>query len=118
MLQDEARMTPRASDLERARAAYAERSWLAAHEGFVGADRTLKRLSLITAGEVCEPVIVQADAPMVPGSATLRDVLAILLARGADNVRVTDAEGATLGGLTLAAVRKLAVTVEPRESVA
>jgi osmoprotectant transport system ATP-binding protein len=79
---------------------------------FVGADRALKRLALITAGEVCEPVIVQADTPMVPGSTTLRDVLAILLARGADNVHVKDAEGATLGGLTLAAIRKLAVTVE------
>jgi osmoprotectant transport system ATP-binding protein len=79
---------------------------------FVGADRALKRLSLITAGEVCEPVIVQADTPVVPGSTTLRDVLAILLARGADNVHVKDAEGATLGGLTLAAIRKLAVTVE------
>ncbi|WP_046869409.1 ABC transporter ATP-binding protein [Microvirga massiliensis] len=83
---------------------------------FVGADRALKRLSLITAREVCEPVTVHSDTPTVAGSATLRDVLAALLACGADSVQVRDGNGAMLGELTLAAIRRLAVTVEPQDA--
>jgi DNA-binding CsgD family transcriptional regulator len=38
LLQDDVRMSRLKSDLERARAAYAERSWLEAYEAFAGAD--------------------------------------------------------------------------------
>jgi osmoprotectant transport system ATP-binding protein len=75
---------------------------------FVGADRALKRLALVTAGEAAAPGPLPDGAPAVAGGATLRDALAFLLARRADRAIVLDGEGRPLGTLTLAAIRELA----------
>jgi osmoprotectant transport system ATP-binding protein len=74
--------------------------------GFVGADRALKRLVLVTAGEAAAPGPLPDDAPTVAEGATLRDALALLLARRADRAVVRDGEGRPLGTLTLAAIRE------------
>ena len=44
---------------------------------FVGADRALKRLALVTAGEAADPAPPAADVPMVPSTMSLHDVLAV-----------------------------------------
>ena len=76
---------------------------------FVGADRALKRLSLVTAGEVCSAAVLGPDAPVLQDSTSLRDALSILLTSGTDAARVVDAQGAERGALTLAAIRDRAV---------
>ena len=44
-------------------------------------------------------------SPRVASVTTLRDALSILLTEGADAAAVVDADGASLGSLTLAAIR-------------
>ncbi len=85
---------------------------------FVGADRALKRLSLVTAGEAFEADLKGGNAPAVPRSVSLRDALAIMLQHGADMVRVTDEEEHAIGVLTLARIRERATQAEPQASVA
>jgi osmoprotectant transport system ATP-binding protein len=75
---------------------------------FVGADRALKRLALITAGAAAEPRPAPEGAPTIGEEASLRDVLALLLAQNADAARVVDAAGRLRGALTLAAIRRAA----------
>ncbi|HJW78617.1 MAG: ABC transporter ATP-binding protein [Microvirga sp.] len=75
---------------------------------FVGADRALKRLALITAGAAAERRPAPEAAPTIGEEASLRDVLALLLAQNADAARVVDAAGRPKGGLTLAAIRRAA----------
>ncbi len=75
---------------------------------FVGADRALKRLSLVTAGELCEAGVPLASAPAVPRSASLRDALATMLEHGIDAVRVVNEAGQTVGVLNLERVRQRA----------
>jgi osmoprotectant transport system ATP-binding protein len=75
---------------------------------FVGADRALKRLALITAGAAAEPGPASEGAPTIGEEASLRDVLALLLAQNADAARVVDAAGRPKGALTLAAIRRAA----------
>ncbi|HVL21753.1 MAG TPA: ABC transporter ATP-binding protein [Amaricoccus sp.] len=75
---------------------------------FVGADRALKRLALITAGAAAEPGPASEGAPTIGEEASLRDVLALLLAQNADAARVVDATGRPKGALTLAAIRRAA----------
>ncbi|MBS0393731.1 MAG: ABC transporter ATP-binding protein [Proteobacteria bacterium] len=65
------------------------------------ADRSLKLLSLVSAGEAAEPGA--GDGPTVPASASLRDVLAELIWRGAEAATVV-ADGRPAGRLTLAAI--------------
>jgi osmoprotectant transport system ATP-binding protein len=73
---------------------------------FVGADRALKRLALVTAGEVASAdVATTAASPAVAASTSLRDALGVLLLSGADAASVTDDSGAVVGRLTLAAIR-------------
>ena len=67
---------------------------------FVGADRALKRLALTTAGEAASPGDAPPGSPVVDRSTSLRDVLSLLLASGADTVIVRGA-----GIVTLAAIR-------------
>ncbi len=85
---------------------------------FVGADRALKRLSLVTAGEAFEANLTGGSAPAVPRSVSLRDALAIMLQHGTDMVRVTDEEEHAIGVLTLARIRERATQAEPQASVA
>jgi osmoprotectant transport system ATP-binding protein len=73
---------------------------------FVGADRALKRLTLLSAGEAASPGPPPNGAPAVAETASLREVLAVLLARRADAALVVDGEGRPVGTLTLAALRE------------
>ena len=66
------------------------------------ADRALRLLSLITAGEAALPGA--SDGPAVAPTASLRDALSELLWRGADSARVVDADGTVRGRLTVAAI--------------
>jgi osmoprotectant transport system ATP-binding protein len=75
---------------------------------FVGADRALKRLALITAGAAAISASATPGAPAVLPSASLRDVLSVLLASGADTAAVTGADGAPHGSISLAAIRERA----------
>jgi osmoprotectant transport system ATP-binding protein len=68
-------------------------------------DRALRLLSLTTAGETAAAGLV--DGPAVPASASLRDVLADLVWRGATAVNVADADGQPIGHLTLGAILAL-----------
>ena len=72
---------------------------------FLGIDRGLKRLALVTAGEAAGPSPAPAGSPRVASVTTLRDALSILLTEGADAAAVVGADGASLGSLTLAAIR-------------
>ena len=66
------------------------------------ADRSLKLLSLVTAGEAAEPG--PTDGPAVPAAASLRDVLAELLWSGATSAQVEQADGTSAGRVTLAGI--------------
>jgi osmoprotectant transport system ATP-binding protein len=66
------------------------------------ADRAMRLLSLVTAGEAALPGA--SDGPVVPPGASLREVLSELLWRGADSARVVEADGTVRGRLTVAAI--------------
>jgi len=66
------------------------------------ADRAMRLLSLVTAGEVALPGT--SDGPAVPPTATLREVLSELLWSGAESARVVEADGTVRGRLTVAAI--------------
>ena len=66
------------------------------------ADRAMRLLSLVTAGEVALPG--SSDGPAVPPTASLREVLSELLWSGADSARVVEADGTVRGRLTVAAI--------------
>jgi len=72
---------------------------------FVGADRALKRLALVTAGEAADPAPPAADVPMVPSTMSLHDVLSVLLASHAEMVAVKDPDGSVRGTVSLSAIR-------------
>jgi osmoprotectant transport system ATP-binding protein len=75
---------------------------------FVGADRALKRLTLTTAGDAATPIPAGPGAPVVSAATSLRDVLSLLLACGADAAAVVDAVGAPFGAISLATIRERA----------
>jgi osmoprotectant transport system ATP-binding protein len=85
---------------------------------FVGTDRALKRLSLVTAAEACEAGAATENTPRVPHSASLRDALAIMLGQGVDAVQVANERGQGIGVLTLARIRDRATKGGPQVSVA
>ena len=66
------------------------------------AERAMRLLSLVTAGEAALPGT--SDGPAVPPTASLREVLSELLWSGADSARVVDAEGRVRGRLTVNAI--------------
>jgi len=66
------------------------------------ADRAMRLLSLVTAGEAALPGA--SEGPPVPPTATLREVLSELLWSGADSARVVEADGTVRGRLTVAAI--------------
>jgi osmoprotectant transport system ATP-binding protein len=78
---------------------------------FVGADRALKRLALITAGAAAVAASAPPGAPAVLPATSLRDVLSALLASGADSAAVIGADGAAHGSISLAAIRERASAV-------
>jgi osmoprotectant transport system ATP-binding protein len=77
---------------------------------FVGADRALKRLALVTAGAAAESAPAPAGAPVVEATTSLRDVLSVLLASGADVAAVRHA-GGTRGSVSLGLIRARATAV-------
>jgi osmoprotectant transport system ATP-binding protein len=67
---------------------------------FVGADRALKALSLRTLAEL--PLQTAHDgAPSLPGSTTLRDALALLIAERRETLNVTADGGEAIGSVAL-----------------
>jgi osmoprotectant transport system ATP-binding protein len=66
------------------------------------ADRAMRLLALIPAGEAALPGA--GEGPAVASSATLRDVLCELVWRGVDSVGVVDPDGTPRGRLTVAAI--------------
>jgi osmoprotectant transport system ATP-binding protein len=71
---------------------------------FVGADRALRRLSLVRAMEAVEPGEA-ADGFALPGSLSVREVLSALLAAGRDTATIRADDGTALGQITLAGIR-------------
>src|SRR5437016_2246478 len=74
-------------------------------ESFVGADRALKRLSLLAVDGYANHEPPPADAPHIARSGNLRDALSSLLSAEASRGAVVDANGAVTGTLTLDAIR-------------
>ena len=71
---------------------------------FVGADRALRRLSLVQARDAIEPGVADGGLTL-PGSLSVREVLSALLAEGHDAATITDEDRTALGRITLAAIR-------------
>jgi osmoprotectant transport system ATP-binding protein len=71
---------------------------------FVGADRALRRLSLVRARDAVEPGGA-ASGLSLQGSLSVREVLSALLAEGRDAATIVDQAGQPLGQITLAAIR-------------
>jgi osmoprotectant transport system ATP-binding protein len=65
-------------------------------EAFVGSDRALKRLALVSAASAAEMVPGARPAHSIAGDATLRDALSAMLASGADALAVPGAGVVTL----------------------
>jgi osmoprotectant transport system ATP-binding protein len=85
-------------------------------EEFVGSDRVLKRLSLLTAGVYAETDGSSAPGLEIRADATLREALTLMLVNDVDAVAVTGDAG-RMGALTLdrirAAIQAGAGTEEP-----
>jgi osmoprotectant transport system ATP-binding protein len=75
---------------------------------FVGADRALKRLTLTTAGEAATATSAGPGAPVVSAATSLRDVLSLLLACGAEAAAVVGVSGTPVGAVSLATIRERA----------
>jgi osmoprotectant transport system ATP-binding protein len=76
-------------------------------EEFVGSDRALKRLALVTVATVLEPAGSTLPTRTVDAESTLRDALALMLAAGVDALAVTGPNAATSSGIvTLARIRQ------------
>ena len=71
---------------------------------FVGADRALRRLSLVRATEAVEPGEA-ADGFALPGTLSVREVLSALLAEGREGATIRAEDGTALGQITLAGIR-------------
>ena len=74
-------------------------------EEFVGVDRVLKRLSVLTAGAFAEMDGGSPPERAVDAEASLRDALTLLLVHDVEALAVTDREGRRLGHLSLARIR-------------
>jgi osmoprotectant transport system ATP-binding protein len=75
--------------------------------GFVGSDRTLKRLRLIRVREVMAPAIageLEASTPAVSPDDDLRRVATLFLEHGTDSLRCVDPGGRVIGRVTREAV--------------
>jgi osmoprotectant transport system ATP-binding protein len=76
-------------------------------EEFVGADRALKRLALITAATAVERASGELPLDSIAAEASLRDALALMLAKGVDALTVTGPGNARPSGVvTLARIRE------------
>nr|WP_315429504.1 ABC transporter ATP-binding protein [uncultured Albidiferax sp.] len=77
-------------------------------QAFVGGDRSLKRLSLLTVGAYAQDGVAAADAPKLLAGTPLRDALSAMLDAGTGDAQVVDAHGAPQGRVTLDAIRQAA----------
>ncbi len=78
---------------------------------FVGADRALKRLSLLRVGDLpLDTAAAGDDLPVVTVETSVRDALSLLLQTGAGRVAVNDAAGTTVGTVDLATIAGAAAT--------
>ncbi|HSE77061.1 MAG TPA: ABC transporter ATP-binding protein [Alphaproteobacteria bacterium] len=73
-------------------------------EDFVGADRALKRLALVSVKDAMSADIGGEGGPEVAPDTTLRDALSLMLAKGARRARVIEGNGTQLGQLSLDAI--------------
>jgi osmoprotectant transport system ATP-binding protein len=73
-------------------------------EAFVGADRALKRLSLLAARDHVDGVDPPTAAPTISADTSLRDALAQMLALGTSMLRVIDLAGRPPGTLSLSSI--------------
>jgi osmoprotectant transport system ATP-binding protein len=82
-------------------------------EEFVGSDRALKRLMLVSVRELMRPDTLRASvrgepaSASVPLDATLDEALSAMLASGLDALPVTDGERHVVGVVSLADIRRL-----------
>ena len=76
---------------------------------FVGADRGLKRLSLMHVGEVPldPPDRHEPGDPELEGSTSLRDALSIMLSSGRSRASVLDADGGITGSISFPQISRL-----------
>jgi osmoprotectant transport system ATP-binding protein len=74
-------------------------------EAFVGGDRALKRLSLLSVDTHYTQEAPPGDAPRLARTSNLRDALSMLLTAGAERAAVVDANEAVVGTLTIEAIR-------------
>jgi osmoprotectant transport system ATP-binding protein len=78
-------------------------------EDFVGADRALKRLSLLKVSDIPRAALGSADGgPELPLDLPLRTALSELLGQGELHGRVIDGDGQALGTLTVDAIARVA----------
>ena len=77
---------------------------------FVGADRGLKRLTLIAAREISAPATTEAVATSIPADASAQAALAAMLAAGTDTAALVGPDGIVQATVTLEAIRQLAAT--------
>jgi osmoprotectant transport system ATP-binding protein len=82
-------------------------------EAFVGADRALKRLSLIAVASACEPWPGTPPLNTIAAEASLRDALARMLETDVDKLAVVDADERFVGVLTLQAIRAHSADAAP-----
>jgi osmoprotectant transport system ATP-binding protein len=75
---------------------------------FVGEDRALKRLALLTVGAFAQTGPAAAKAPVLAAGTSLRDALSVLLNAGMDEAALADAHGQPAGRVTLDAIRRAA----------
>jgi osmoprotectant transport system ATP-binding protein len=66
-------------------------------EAFIGPDRALRRLGLLTLGDVMGPATAGEAGPSAPVTTSLRDALSLLLAEGTASLVVISAEGRPVG---------------------
>jgi osmoprotectant transport system ATP-binding protein len=77
-------------------------------EGFVGADRALKRLALDRVSDARLDPAGGEDGVTVRPDESLRDALSKILLSGGGGATVRDAEGKATGTLTIAAIEEVA----------
>ena len=85
--------------------------------GFVGSDRTLKRLRLIRVREVMAPAVAEEsalNAPAVSPDDDLRRVAALFLEHGTESLRCVDPGGKVIGRVTREAVAARLCREDPR----
>ena len=80
-------------------------------ESFVGSDRALKRLALVSARDAMEAAAELPHAHAIAPGASLRDALALMFQADVDALAVADGGGTLLGIVTVAGIRRHALAL-------